>query len=241
MNAKDEKDLLEQMQQELTPVVTVPAPGGELTIAISKQLPEAEQLKRAETVLLGMIESAEAALENPRPCVSNKLLTRPSQLAQGLRDVAKRHEYVTRHKETLDLLHDTSRSAKRAADNAAIAAARNLKELKGKSAGGRKGAAIAKAERGEDTERKAILDEAKKLLEDWDRRYPNRHKKPIDSLHSNRAAFRIVANRHRGEDGKPIKSIDAIERAVRREKAKNEKRGKYPRTGKKRGKYKART
>ena len=120
-----------------------------------------------------------------------------------------------------------------------MAAARKLKELEGKSAGGRK--AIVKIVRGEDTKRKAILDEAKKLLKDWDGRYPDRHKPPRDEQHSDNAAFRIVANKHKGADGKPIMSADTIGRALRREKAKNERRGKYDRTGKKRGRYKART
>ncbi len=102
MNAKDEIDRTEQLQRELSPVVTVPAPGGELTIELSKHLPEAERLARAESMLHGMIEATEDALENPRPCVSNELLTRPSQLAQGVSDVARRHEHETRHKETLE-------------------------------------------------------------------------------------------------------------------------------------------
>lgn len=239
MNMKNESDVLAMVESELSPVVTVPAPGGELTIAMSKRLPEAKRLEQAETILHGMIESAEASLENPRPGVSNKLLTRPSQLAQGVSDVAKRREYETRHKETLDLLKDTNRNSERAADNAEIAAARNLKELNGKSAGGRKGAAIAKAERGEDTKRKTILDEAKTLLKDWDRRYPNRHKPPRDEQHSDNAAFRIVANKHKGADGKLIMSAATIGRALRR--MKDENRGKHNRTGKKRGRYKART
>lgn len=104
MNAKDEIDRTEQLQRELSPVVTVPAPGGELTIELSKHLPEAERLARAESMLHGMIEATENALENPRPGVSNKLLTRPSQLAQGVSDVARRREYETRHKETLERL-----------------------------------------------------------------------------------------------------------------------------------------
>lgn len=136
---------------------------------------------------------------------------------------------------------ETRKAAQTAADNAAIAAARKVKELKGKSAGGRKGAAIAKTERGKDKERKAILDEAKKLLKEWDVRYPDRHKPPRDAQHSDNAAFRIVANKHKGADGKPVMSAAIIGRTLRREKAKNEKRGKYPRTGKKRGKYKAQT
>ena len=131
--------------------------------------------------------------------------------------------------EKLDLMHRYAKAA----------AARNLKELNGKSAGGRKGAAIAKAERGEDTKRKAILDEAKTLLKDWDRRYPNRHKPPRDEQHSDNAAFRIVANKHKGADGKPIMSAATIGRALRRMKGEN--RGKHNRTGKKRGRYKART
>lgn len=125
--------------------------------------------------------------------------------------------------------------------NAKIAAARTMKELNAKSKGGKKGAAVAKAERGEDKERKAILDEAKNMLGEWDERYPDRHKQPRDEQHSDAAAFRIVANRHRGADGKPIMSADTIGRTLRREKAKGEKRGKYSRTGKKRGKYKPRT
>lgn len=128
-----------------------------------------------------------------------------------------------------------------AAANAAIAAARTLKELNAKSKGGKKGAAVAKAERGEDKERKAMLDDAKRLLEEWDRCYPDRHKPPRDEQHSDTAAFRIVANRHKGADGKPIMSAATIGRTLRREKAKGEKRGKYNRTGKKRGKYKPRT
>ena len=239
MNMKNESDVLAMVESELSPVVTVPAPGGELTIAMSKRLPEAKRLEQAETILHGMIESAEAFLENPRPGVSNKLLTRPSQLAQGVSDVAKRLEYETRHRETLDLLKDTNRNSERAADKAEIAAARNLKELNAKSKGGKKGAAIAKAERGEDKERKAILNEAKNMLDEWDKRYPDRHKSPRDEKHSNAAAFRIVANRHRGADGKPIMTADTIGRALRR--MKDEKRGKHNRTGKKRGRYKART
>ena len=125
--------------------------------------------------------------------------------------------------------------------NAEIAAARNLKELNAKSEGGKKGAAVAKAGRGDDKERKAILDEAKKLLNEWDKRYPDRHKPPRDVQHSDNAAFRTVANRHTGANGKPIMSADTIGRTLRREKAKGEKRGKYSRTGKKRGKYKPRT
>ena len=104
MNAKDAIDRTEQLQRELSPVVTVPAPGGELTIELSKHLPEAERLARAESMLHGMIKATEDALENPRPCVSNELLTRPSQLAQGVSDVARRREYETRHKETLERL-----------------------------------------------------------------------------------------------------------------------------------------
>ena len=125
--------------------------------------------------------------------------------------------------------------------NAEIAAARNLKELNAKSKGGKKGAAIAKAERGEDKERKAILNEAKNMLDEWDKRYPDRHKSPRDEQHSNAAAFRKVANRHRGADGKPIMTAATIGRTLRREKDKGEKRGKHNRTGKKRGKYKPRT
>ncbi len=124
---------------------------------------------------------------------------------------------------------------------AQIAAARKLKELEGKSAGGRKGAAIAKAERGEDPQRKAILDEAKNLLKEWDRLYPDRHKSPKDMPHANNAAFRNVAYRYTGADGEPIMKPDAIRRALDREKAKNEGRGKYDRTGRKRGRYKTRT
>lgn len=124
---------------------------------------------------------------------------------------------------------------------AQMAAARKLKELKGKSAGGRKAAAIAKTARGEDTERKAILDEAKQLLKDWDRRYPDRHTPPKDTKHSNNAAFQTVANRHLKADGEQVMKPDAIRRALDREKGKNEKRGKYDRKGKKRGKYKTRT
>lgn len=125
MNMKNESDVLAMVESELSPVVTVPAPGGELTIAMSKRLPEAKRLEQAETILHGMIESAEAFLENPRPGVSNKLLTRPSQLAQGVSDVAKRLEYETRYRETLDLLKDTNRNSKRAADDAEIAAAKS--------------------------------------------------------------------------------------------------------------------
>ena len=125
--------------------------------------------------------------------------------------------------------------------NAEIAAARTMKELNAKRKGGKKGAAVAKAERGEDKERKAILDDAKNMLGEWDERYPDRHKPPRDEQHSDAAAFRIVANRHRGADGEPIMSADTIGRTLRREKATGEKRGKYNRTGKKRGKYKPRT
>ena len=127
------------------------------------------------------------------------------------------------------------------AEQLKVAAARSLKELSDKSMGGRKGAAVAKSERGEDKKRKAILDDAKKLLSEWDARYPDRHKPPRDEQHSNAAAFRMVANRHKGADGKPIMSADTIGRTLRREKAKDERRGKYDRTGQRRGKYKPRT
>lgn len=99
---QDESDIMAMMESELTPVVTVPAPGGELTILKSKRLPETERLVRAESMLHGMIEVTENAPENPRPGISNKLLPRPSQLAKGVSDVAKRLEYEMRHKEEIE-------------------------------------------------------------------------------------------------------------------------------------------
>ncbi len=86
-----------------------------------------------------------------------------------------------------------------------------------------------------DQERKAILDEAKKLLKEWDEKFPNRKKPPRDEAHSDNAAFLLVANRHKGANGKPIMTPGAIKKALQR--AKGEKRGKYARTGRARGKY----
>ena len=85
------------------------------------------------------------------------------------------------------------------------------------------------------------MDEAKALLKEWDKRYPTRHMPPRDVQHSDNAAFATTANKHLGANGKPIMRAEAIGRALRRKKAKNSKRGKYQRTGKKRGKYKQRT
>ena len=116
------------------------------------------------------------------------------------------------------------------------ATARKLKELQEKSKGGRKGAIAAKVSRRKDAMRENILKEVKEMLSDWDKKYPDRHKIPIDIAHSDAAAIKIVANRHKGENGKPIMSVDAIKKALQRRK--KEKRGKYERIGKERGRYK---
>ena len=112
------------------------------------------------------------------------------------------------------------------------AASRKLSELKAKSKGGKKGAKLAKAAGGggKDKTRKAILDEAKRKLQEREDRGGTR---------SNNAIFSEVAARHTGLDGKPIMSAGAIKKALQR--AKSEKRGKYARTGKPRGRYKAGT
>ena len=163
-----------------------------------------------------------------------------AELRTALQEKSKENPGI---KMLLERYEQLSNGMKNLQTTAEIAAARKLKELRGKSKGGRKAAAIAKDERSEDEikERKAILDEAKRLQKEWDERYPDRHKPPRDEQHSNMAAFRIVANRHIGANGKPIMSADTIGRVLRREKAKGEKRGKYDRTGKKRGKSKPRT
>ena len=118
------------------------------------------------------------------------------------------------------------------AANSEIAAARKLSEWEAKSKGGKKGAKLAKAAGGgdEDKTRKAILDEAKRKLQERDERGGTR---------SNSAIFSDVAARHTGADGKPIMSAGAIKKALQR--AKGEKRGKYARTGTPRGRYKAGT
>ena len=90
-----------------------------------------------------------------------------------------------------------------------------------------------------DKTRKAILDDAKNQLKEWDEQYPDRHKPPRDEAHSDNAAFLLVANRHKGANGKPIMTPGAIKKALQR--AKGEKRGKYARTGRARGKYKPQT
>ena len=151
------------------------------------------------------------------------------------------NEIIKGQKRQDQLLKGIQSDSRAAAVNSEIAASRNLKELKGKSMGGRKGAAIVKAERGKDIVRKAILSEAKNMLNDWDKKYPNRHKPPKDLTHSNAAAFRIVANKHNGANGEPIMSAGTIGRALRRENGKGEARGKYARMGRKRGKYKTGT
>jgi len=217
MNIENENDVWAMVKSELTPVVTVPAPGGELTIAMSKRLPEAKRLERTEAILHGMIESAEASLENPRPGISNKLLTRPSQLAQGVSDVAKRREYETRHKETLDLLEVTNRNSERAANNARIAAIRKLNELDAESKGGKKGAKLAKEARGIDSQREDIYKAAK-----------NR----IDGGEKTDAAFAYVAAKF-GATAANVKSIYYREKKKRE----GETRGKYNRNGKTRGRY----
>ena len=134
-----------------------------------------------------------------------------------------------------ELIQQSADNSAAAKDAAECAAARTLKELKEKSKGGRKGAMATKASRGKDTVRENILKEVKEKLSDWDKRYPNRHKSHRDIEHSDAAAFNIVANRHKDENGKPIMSVDAIKKAMQRRK--KEKRGKYDRIGKERGCY----
>ena len=124
---------------------------------------------------------------------------------------------------------------KAAAANSEIAAARKRSEWEAKSKGGKKGAKLAKATGGgdEDKTRKAILDEAKRKLQERDERDER------GGTRSGNAIFSEVAARHMGADGKPIMSAGAIKKALQR--AKSEKRGKYARTGKPRGRYKAGT
>lgn len=137
-----------------------------------------------------------------------------------------------------EMLSAADANSAKAAAYAETTAARRLKDLQGMSAGGRKGVKALKEqlESSRDAARKAVLDDAKRTLKDWDKRYPDRHKAK-DRAHSNEAAYRLVADRHRGANGKPIMSSTAIMRALYRGNA--ESRGKYDRTGKRRGKYNA--
>ena len=117
--------------------------------------------------------------------------------------------------------------------NSEISAANRIKELEGKSKGGRKGARIQKEERGEDKTRKAILNEVKTALDNRDKLYPNKQERLQEQ--SNNAIYRRISGRHMGENGKPIMTVDAIKKAIKR--SNDEPRGKYKRAGKKRGKY----
>lgn len=125
MNAKDEKDLLEQLQREFTTVVTVPAPGGTLSISMHKDLDEAKRLRNTQGLLHGMIESTEESILHRREGYDPSLLTLPSQLAKGVEDVSGRLEYETRHKETDDRLGRLEANAEAVAKKID----RNTKEL----------------------------------------------------------------------------------------------------------------
>lgn len=149
--------------------------------------------------------------------------------------LAAKQDAATQTPLKAELVGEQAEQLATSAENSEIAAARNKKELDAKSKGGKKGAKIANAERGEDKKRNAILTAAKKLLQEWDERYPNRHKPPKDLSHSDAAAFRIIANKHKDTNGVPIMSVETIGRTLRRKK--NEKRGQYKRTGKSRGRY----
>ena len=107
------------------------------------------------------------------------------------------------------------------------------KTQQGQSAAGKKGARAARALRMQtpDKEREAVVAHAKRLLKE----------RNDDGLHegkSNNALFLMASNAHIGASGKPILSADAIKKAIQR--GKNERRGKYDRTGKPRGRYKKR-
>jgi hypothetical protein len=147
---------------------------------------------------------------------------------QGIRNTLQQHDAVTRQ-----WLQETKEQLDRIEHNTQIAAASKLKDLQGKSKGGKKTAKIKKVERGEDKERNAILDETRKLLEERDKQYPDPKSRPQDK--SNNAIYQTVANKHLGTDNKPIMSAAAIKKALYR--IKQEPRGKHDRAGKKRGKY----
>ena len=138
LTGADADRFLQQLNAQLSEVVSVPAPGGEFSISMNRGMDEAKRLGQAKAMLHDMIESTEESLLHPREGFSNDLLVRPSQLATGIDDVAARLEYETRHKEMLDLQKATKEAVERAAGNsqgakdAAERAAASIDEIKGK-------------------------------------------------------------------------------------------------------------
>lgn len=86
------------------------------------------------------------------------------------------------------------------------------------SEAGKKGAKVAKAQRPKDTVRDKIVDEAVRKLHERDDQHTGQ---------SDNTIFANVANRHIGENGKPILSAGAIKKAVQRRKC--ETRGRHNR------------
>ena len=126
-------------------------------------------------------------------------------------------------------------SAEDASHYARLAAASTKRKFDEMSNNGQKGNKASKEtrdevrkEKAEETGRDKILAEARVKRDEY-RKWREDHNAPHDQDHSDNAAFRHVADKHKGDDGKPVMSAGTIKRALNR--AANNPRGNHNQGG----------